>query len=190
MKDYPIYYEVSNTGKVKSKSRVIWNSRGNGFYQNIKEKILKHCISDNKKGYPMVILCFDKKRLNMAIHILVYTMFVGEIPKGMTINHKDGNHENNQLNNLELATYSENMQHSYDILKRTSDKPKYKYIIQNTITCEKVLFNSSSIASNYLGVCPQTIRSYSNGTLKGIFQNTYKITREPIQNLKESKIYE
>ena len=71
--------------------------------------------------------------INMAIHILVYTMFVGEIPKGMTINHKDGNHENNQLNNLELATYSENMQHSYDILKRTSDKPKYKYIIQNTI---------------------------------------------------------
>lgn len=47
------------------------------------------------------------------VHRAVYETFVGEIPKGLCINHKDGNKLNNNLNNLECVTYSENSEHAY-----------------------------------------------------------------------------
>jgi len=43
--------------------------------------------------------------------LLVYD---GPIPDGFEPNHKDGIKHNNRLSNLELVTYSGNMQHAYD----------------------------------------------------------------------------
>lgn len=42
------------------------------------------------------------------IHKLVYTTFIGEIPKGMTVDHKDNDPSNNSLENLQLMTQSQN----------------------------------------------------------------------------------
>lgn len=48
-----------------------------------------------------------------SVHRLVVKTFMGEIPKGLAVNHKDGNKRNNRLGNLEIVTYSENMKHAY-----------------------------------------------------------------------------
>ena len=44
-----------------------------------------------------------------SIHRLIYETFIGSIPKGMYIDHIDGNRSNNALSNLRLVTQSNNM---------------------------------------------------------------------------------
>lgn len=43
-----------------------------------------------------------------CVHELILTAFVGPRPPGMVSRHLDGDHDNNQLSNLEWATYSRN----------------------------------------------------------------------------------
>lgn len=50
-----------------------------------------------------------------SVHRLVVKTFMGEIPLGLAVNHKDGDKTNNNLSNLEVVTYSENMRHAYRI---------------------------------------------------------------------------
>lgn len=52
------------------------------------------------------------------VHRLVYETFVGAIPEGMEINHKDGDKLNNTADNLEAMTHQKNIEHSYKTLKR------------------------------------------------------------------------
>ena len=55
----------------------------------------------------------NKRPKRFLVHRLVYEAFVGPIPKGITINHIDGDRTNNRLGNLELATMREQMIHAY-----------------------------------------------------------------------------
>lgn len=49
-----------------------------------------------------------------SVHRLVVQTFIGEIPKGMVVNHKDGNKHNNNLSNLEIVTPSQNTKHALE----------------------------------------------------------------------------
>lgn len=68
------------------------------------------CIKDaasgtvNKKGYKYV--CLNRKVYRA--HRLIYAMHYGEIPDGFAIDHKDGNPLNNNIDNLRIATPSQN----------------------------------------------------------------------------------
>lgn len=55
-------------------------------------------------GYRRVNLCKNGKKKQYLVHRLVVAAFIGKIPKGMQINHKDENRANNHLNNLEICT--------------------------------------------------------------------------------------
>jgi hypothetical protein len=49
------------------------------------------------------------------IHRIVARAFLGELPRGLQVNHKDGDKENNTPSNLEYVTCSENMKHAHKI---------------------------------------------------------------------------
>lgn len=53
-----------------------------------------------------------KKVIHIQVHRLVWIAHNGPIPLGLTINHKDGNKSNNSINNLEVASYSDNNCHA------------------------------------------------------------------------------
>jgi len=175
------YYEVSNYGNVKSKERDVWHPRSDldsgGFYMHLKERILRPCISNNKTGYPTVVLNRESKTYNIAIHILVYTSFVGEIPKGMTINHKDGNKENTFIDNLELITYGENIKHAVDVLKVNTSKPRCNFYINNLYNDEKLKFDNAVAAGKHFNVSPVTIKGYATGLFKGNLKGEYEVIR-------------
>lgn len=52
------------------------------------------------------------------VHRLVASAFMGKIPDGYEVNHKDGNRANNRVDNLEIVTPAENMMHAYRVLGR------------------------------------------------------------------------
>ncbi len=51
----------------------------------------------------------QKRRLWRRVHRVVYEAFVGKIPKGLEIDHIDGNKHNNDITNLRAINRSENM---------------------------------------------------------------------------------
>ena len=122
IEDYP-NYQISNYGRVKSLK--YYNNVYKKYYD--RELILKEKI--NKSGYKFVSLGCGKrgKKKNIAIHRLVAKAFIPNIKNYKEINHKDGNKNNNRVENLEWCSRSENMLHAY---KLGLHKPIQEYIKQ------------------------------------------------------------
>ena len=62
-----------------------------------------------------------------SVHRLVVNAFISEIPDSMEVNHKDGNKQNNAVENLEIVTHKENMVHSRYVLGNCSLGMKGKF---------------------------------------------------------------
>ena len=98
-------YQISNKGRVKSLARQC----GTHYQQ---EKIRK--LSLTKDGYVKVRLMSKDKDITARVHRLVAEAFIPNLENKPTVNHIDGNKENNCVENLEWATLEEQMQHAYD----------------------------------------------------------------------------
>ena len=86
-------------------------------------KILSPKTKSN--GYKEVNLMIERnKGVSKYVHRIIATTFLGEIPKGFNINHKDGNKSNNNLDNLEIVSFSENIKHAYRNGLIKSNPPK------------------------------------------------------------------
>ncbi len=55
-------------------------------------------------GYLAVNIVVEGKRKRVLAHRLLWENLVGEIPKGLQLDHIDGDRENNSLDNLRLCT--------------------------------------------------------------------------------------
>lgn len=69
-----------------------------------------------RQGYLLVAAMINGERIVTGAHRMVWHHAQGAIPKGMTINHKNGVKDDNRLENLELATYSEQRHHAIQVL--------------------------------------------------------------------------
>jgi hypothetical protein len=78
-------------------------------------KIMK--ISETKNGYFFVSL--DGKKI--MYHRAIAFVFIPNPNNKPEINHKDGNKSNNSIDNLEWVTRSENVKHSFEVLKKKSN---------------------------------------------------------------------
>lgn len=76
----------------------------------------------NHHGYCIVNFLKDGRRYGRQIHVLVAEQFISNPEQKPTVNHIDGDKENNCVTNLEWATYSEQMQHAVNSL---SFRPKH-----------------------------------------------------------------
>jgi len=95
-------YMISDWGRVKSFKR----------YKDI--ILLKQGKGSN--GYLQVDLCKNGKQHPKSIHRLVLEAFKPNEDLNKTeCNHKDGNKENNYVENLEWCTRSDNMKHAFKI---------------------------------------------------------------------------
>ena len=66
-----------------------------------------------QNGYKEVNLHLERnKGTSKYVHRLIARTFIGEIPKGYNVNHKDGDKSNNRLENLEILTCSQNTKHA------------------------------------------------------------------------------
>ena len=107
IKGFEGYYQVSNTGNVKSLERTVRNGRG---YKIIPEKILEGY--DNGNGYLYVKLCKEGKRKQYRINRLVAMAFIPNPNNLPEVNHKDKIRTNNNIENLEWCTKQYNVEYS------------------------------------------------------------------------------
>lgn len=69
-------------------------------------------------GYFQIGLYKNNVRYFIGVHRLVAEAFIPNPNNKTCINHKNGIRTDNRVENLEWVTYSENMKHSYSVLKR------------------------------------------------------------------------
>lgn len=108
VKGYEKYsqYEISSYGRIRSLDVT---------YPNGKRKIGKiKKIRLNEKGYCVTTLSLNNKSKTVRIHRLVALAFIPNPENKPEVNHKDGNKENNHVDNLEWVTRKENMKHAYE----------------------------------------------------------------------------
>lgn len=82
---------------------------GDAAYRPCKIKLLK--------GYFQVSLCQNGVYVRRAVHRIMWEAFNGCIQGRLEINHKDLNRSNNHLDNLELVTHQQNIQHAINTYK-------------------------------------------------------------------------
>lgn len=123
---YENLYEVSNLGNVRSLSRTVNKIRSNGrSYKQVTEP-KQLTIQNGASGYSYVYLQVEPKPKNCTVHRLVAEAFLPNPEHKPTVNHIDGNKQNNCISNLEWATYSENELHA---IKTGLAHPQYQKML-------------------------------------------------------------
>lgn len=160
IKDYEGYYQISNYGRLKS------------FKVDSKGKIMK--LTNKYGDYLSIVLQGKgKPKRSVRIHRLVAEAFIPNPDNLPEINHKDGNKQNNKVDNLEWVTHRENTVHSMKILHPNSNNGMINYnkyirpkpIVQMDMN-NKVLavFDNAEEASRKTGVCARNILQVANKT--------------------------
>ena len=190
-KDIPGFenkYQVSNIGNVRSLS-----------YLGHPGKI--HIIKQQHTydGYCRVPLMRDGKKHCVTTHILVAKTFIPNPYNKQQVNHKDGNKNNNCVDNLEWVTPKENIEHSIKTGLRHPElrnypkggehyasKPVYQYDLSGKLAQK---WNSISDAARHFSCKPSTIINCSKGRLKSckgymwrVFENDAPKTIHPLSS--------
>ena len=105
---YEWLYQVSNKGRVK---RVLGSRTTQCKNKYSWDNVLHNMI--HRAGYLYVTLRKNNKRLNMLVHRLVAIAFLENKYNKSSVDHKDNNRKNNNIDNLQWVTHQENLQFSY-----------------------------------------------------------------------------
>jgi hypothetical protein len=170
--DYEGLYQVSNLGRVKSLKRYRKGRAGSPTL--VKERILIQHLNPN--GYLCVVLQNNSEKL-CTVHRLLAIAFLPNPENKPTVNHKNGIRQDNRLDNIEWATYSENMYHAFHTLGKKppcSNKGKFgslssnsKPIIQMTKDGQFIKrYSCAREAEKETGVAYQNISHTLRGILK------------------------
>ena len=83
-----------------------------GVIRNKKGKVISPY--KDQLGYAQIVLRKNKKRHYVRVHRLMAEAFLHPTQDRPFVNHIDGNKLNNHLENLEVCSNKENVQHAYD----------------------------------------------------------------------------
>lgn len=132
-------------------------------------------------GYYQIVLTKDKKTYHVRLHRHIYEAFYGKIPKGMVINHKNGNKLDNSIQNLEVVTNSENTKHGYDMGLYHSKKRSIPVKVYDQQGQYIKTYKSIREVSSCLGIN----RKILSQILFNNKRNNYKYIFEPILDTKD-----
>ena len=135
---------------------------------------------DNGRGYLRVKLSKSNKARRVMLHRIIAQAFISNPFNYKTVNHKDGDKNNNTISNLEWCTQKQNVEHAIrtgliniELLKKRSSKIGKKTIIQIAGRNRISLFNTktknhySSImeAASYNGINRKKLSKMIHGII-------------------------
>lgn len=168
------FYEVSSLGRVR-------NIKTGRFLQG----------QITKNGYKLIHLRMDVNK-TCSLHRLVLCTFQPiDNMENLQVNHKDGNKQNNNLENLEWVTAKENIRHSFKTgLQKYESKEIFQYDLKGNFI--KKWVNASEIQEQ-LGFSLSTIlRSAKCGKSKAfnyMWRYFYKEKISPYENINNKIVY-
>lgn len=140
-------YEISNFGRIRA-------------YSNVHSLFYEVRSYPNKNNGRLYVMLFkNKERKNIQVARLVAHAFCQGYEEHMTVNHIDGNVQNNTAENLEWVTQQENNQKGYDlglIPKKSYKKFKFSKIVYQG----KYEFSTVRAFAKFLGKSETQVRRY------------------------------
>ena len=143
IKDFP-GYQVSNQGRIRTLGKV--SSSARYPHRVWKDRIIKNKIGKDRCS--RVDLWKDGKHYCLLVHRLEAVAFLGgDIESDLTVNHIDGNRQNNDISNLEWLTRADNIKHGF--MTGLYNNVRKKCCL---VSCDgkRMWFDSMSEASFYL----------------------------------------
>jgi hypothetical protein len=158
IKGYEERYSISNLGNVKSN-----------------ERLLK--LTNRGVGYLSVRLCKNNIKNTQDIHRLVCSHFIGDVDN-LIVNHKDGNKQNNRVENLEWVTPQDNTRHAIDTGLSVHYTRKVQQVsidsgdVLNEFESIKDAEKATGVSNKHISACCRGSRKQTGGfksSLKGCF---------------------
>lgn len=114
IKSFEGFYEVSETGLVRSLPRIIQAVTFNGvkYQRKIPGKVLSTALNI-RTGYTHVSLYRGAKQFTFTIHRLVALAFLNNPNSFAEVDHLDGKKTNNEVSNLEWVSKLVNMRRAF-----------------------------------------------------------------------------
>lgn len=113
-KNIPNYdgYQVSSLGRVRTHNKITYTKKSGE--RHWKNRILKPKSKSYKTGYRVDLWKNGKPSSFLVARLVAFTFLNENIENHfLTVNHKDGNRLNNNINNLELISLKENIRHGF-----------------------------------------------------------------------------
>ncbi|ANH52191.1 putative HNH endonuclease [Erwinia phage vB_EamM_Desertfox] len=157
-------YEINEVGVVRN-----WN---------------KQIISQSKWGdyLKVVIAADDGEQRMIMVHVALCLAFHGKRPDlgpnvlVVTVNHKDGNKENNTKSNVEWVSNSDNVLHAY---KTRLNKTSQHVLIDDELTGERFSVHSYEELMRWVGSPHLKGRIFCSIYRDKLYQDRYRITELP-----------
>ena len=158
LKGYENSYQISDSGRVFTKRRLI----GNQIYYG--KELTPQLTSD---GYLKITLSKNGKSKKYYLHRLVAIQFLDNPNNLPQVNHIDGNKINNSITNLEWCTKNENQNHAVrtGLMQRGQNRPSAKLTEKQVLEIYKLkgVLKGQDIADKY-GVSKNTINCILRGS--------------------------
>ena len=158
------YYQVSNTGRVKSLARAT-NDNGGIFHR--KERILSQ--HKDRNGYLFVdIYDLENKKRKIHVHRLVALAFIPNPDNKPETDHIDGSRDKNIPSNLRWVTHTENMNNPHSVKRQkvyVQEKARHKRsIVAYNLKGKKIgEWPTITMAAEATSTCRHSISSAANG---------------------------
>lgn len=143
-------YLISNYGRIKRLAK-----RYNSYY------LLRQVENPISHRYQVRLSVGGGVEKTLSVARLVAFTFLGDnhSEKKNTVNHKDGNFQNNKVDNLEWVSQSDSNLHAYRQLGRTVNKGK-RYQFDKILYKDKYEFNTVAAFARFLGKSETQTRRY------------------------------
>jgi hypothetical protein len=117
-------FSISNAGQVWRHRRLTAGSHGETLAPPMETAIEpRRAETSESHNHLRVQMIRDGKKVNVYAHRVVWMVAnQSDIPKGLQLNHKDGNPRNNHPDNLELVTPRGNVIHAIQVLQKMKRK--------------------------------------------------------------------
>lgn len=160
---YEGYYSVSTLGNVRSEPRTVPH-RSSGTV-NLRGRMLNPALES--WGYRQARFCRNGIGVLRLVHRLVVEAFIGPIPKGKEVNHKNGVKTDNRLCNLEVVTPKENIHHAHasGLTSNRGDTHRMAKLCRESVAeiRRRAGETTQAALANEYGVSPSTISRVLSG---------------------------